>query len=202
MEISAENLTPADAYRLLVGVVVPRPIAWVTTISANGKTNAAPFSCFTFVCYSPPMIAISVGRKGDGLKDTARNIERRQEFIVNIADESMLDQLHLSSIEYPADVSEVEELGLDVLPGQRIACPRLAASPVNLECRLHQILEFGALRTQLIVGEVLHFQIRDDLCHNGKIETDALRPLGRVAGPRYVKLREYMSMRPTGDTFG
>lgn len=202
MDIAAENLTPKQAYRLLAGIVVPRPIAWVTTQSATGRTNAAPFSCFTFVCYSPPMIAISVGRKGDDLKDTARNIAERREFVVNIADEGLLEPLHQSSVEYPSDISEVEELGLELLPSRSIACPRIAAAPIALECCLHQTIELGSLHTQLIVGEVTHFQIRDELYKDGKIETDRLRPLGRVAGPRYTKLSEFVSMRPTGDTFG
>jgi flavin reductase (DIM6/NTAB) family NADH-FMN oxidoreductase RutF len=202
MDIAAETLTPEQAYRLLVGIVVPRPIAWVVTQSPGGRANVAPFSCFTFVCYAPPMVAISVGRRGNELKDTARNIMDRGEFVVNVADETFLDALHRSSIEFPSDVSEVEELGLDIAPSHSTACPRLAGAPVALECKLHQTVEFGSLQTQLIVGEVVHFQIRDGLCRNGKIETDRLRPLGRVAGPRYVKLREFVSMTPTGDTFG
>jgi len=202
VDIAAETLSPRQGYRLLAGIVVPRPIAWVTTLSPNGGTNAAPFSCFTFVCYSPAMIAISVGRKGEVLKDTARNIATNGEFVVNVADETLLDPLHQSSVEFPADVSETEVLGLELLPSQGITCSRLAAAPIAMECRLHQTIELGALRTQLIIGEVTHFHIRADIYKNGKIETDSLKPLGRVAGPRYTRLLDYVSAPPTGDTFG
>src|SRR3546814_3377955 len=99
MFIPSDTLDPLSAYKLLVGAIVPRPIAWVTTVSATGLINAAPFSAFTFVCYAPPMIAISVGRKGGELKDTACNIRDNREFVVNIGSDSQLDQLHQNSAE-------------------------------------------------------------------------------------------------------
>ncbi|MEA2779373.1 MAG: hypothetical protein QOK29_917 [Rhodospirillaceae bacterium] len=202
MEIAAADLNAESAYRLLVGAVVPRPIAWVTTLSESGRTNAAPFSCFTFVCYAPPMVAISVGRKGDVLKDTARNIAARKEFVVNIGDDSLVEPLHMTSAEYPDDISEVQELGLDLLPSREIQTPRISVAPINLECRLHDVFEFGELRTQLIVGEVRYFHIRDGLCENGKIDTALLRPLGRLGGPKYVTLGEIITMKPVPASFG
>jgi flavin reductase (DIM6/NTAB) family NADH-FMN oxidoreductase RutF len=200
MRIDPAYLDPETAYRLITGVVVPRPIAWVTSLSGDGVLNLAPFSAFTFVSPKPPMLAISVGRKGKTYKDTAQNILNNEEYVVHIADSSLMDAVHESSTEHPPDVSEVEELRLSTLPGERIKVPRLAAAPVAMECRFRQCLEFGETRSRLIVGEVLVFHIRDGLLNNGKIETEALDPIARIAGPRYARLGEIVTLKPVFQT--
>jgi flavin reductase (DIM6/NTAB) family NADH-FMN oxidoreductase RutF len=200
MRIDPAYLDPETAYRLITGVVVPRPIAWVTSLSGDGVLNLAPFSAFTFVSPKPPMLAISVGRKGKTYKDTAQNILNNEEYVVHIADSSLMDAVHESSTEHPPDVSEVEELRLSTLPGERIKVPRLAAAPIAMECRFRQCLEFGETRTRLIVGEVLVFHIRDGLLNNGKIETEALDPIARIAGPRYARLGEIVTLKPVFQT--
>jgi flavin reductase (DIM6/NTAB) family NADH-FMN oxidoreductase RutF len=200
MRIDPAYLDAETAYRLITGVVVPRPIAWVTSLSATGVLNLAPFSAFTFVSPKPPMLAISVGRKGGIYKDTAQNILNNEEYVVHIADSSLMNAVHESSTEHPPDVSEVEELRLSTLPGERVKVPRLAAAPVAMECRFRQSLEFGETRSRLIVGEVLVFHIRDGLLNNGKIETEALDPIARIAGPRYAKLGEIVTLKPVFQT--
>ena len=200
MRIDPAYLDAETAYRLITGVVVPRPIAWVTSLSATGVLNLAPFSACTFVSPKPPMLAISVGRKGGIYKDTAQNILNNEEYVVHIADSSLMTAVHESSTEHPPDVSEVEELRLSTLPGERIKVPRLAAAPVAMECRFRQCLEFGETRSRLIVGEVLVFHIRDGLLNNGKIETEALDPIARIAGPRYAKLGEIVTLKPVFQT--
>jgi flavin reductase (DIM6/NTAB) family NADH-FMN oxidoreductase RutF len=200
MRIDPAYLDAETAYRLITGVVVPRPIAWVTSLSNSGVVNLAPFSAFTFVSPKPPMLAISVGRKGGIYKDTAQNILNNEEYVVHIADSSLMTAVHESSTEHPPDVSEVEELRLSTLPGERIKVPRLAAAPVAMECRFRQCLEFGETRSRLIVGEVLVFHIRDGLLQNGKIETKALDPIARIAGPRYAKLGEIITLKPVFQT--
>ena len=200
MRIDPAYLDPETAYRLITGVVVPRPIAWVTSLSATGVLNLAPFSAFMFVAPKPPMLAISVGRKGNIYKDTAQNILNNEEYVVHIADSSLMNAVHESSTEHPPDVSEVDELGLATLPGERIKVPRLAAPPIAMECRFRQCLEFGDTRSRLIVGEVLVFHIRDGLLNNGKIETEALDPIARIAGPRYAKLGEIVTLKSVFQT--
>lgn len=200
MRIDPAYLDAETAYRLITGVVVPRPIAWVTSLSATGVLNLAPFSAFTFVSPKPPMLAISVGRKGGIYKDTAQNILNNEEYVVHIADSSLMTAVHESSTEHPPDVSEVEELRLSTLPGERIKVPRLVAAPVAMECRFRQCLEFGETRSRLIVGEVLVFHIRDGLLNHGKIETEALDPIARIAGPRYAKLGEIVTLKPVFQT--
>jgi flavin reductase (DIM6/NTAB) family NADH-FMN oxidoreductase RutF len=200
MRIDPAYLDPETAYRLITGVVVPRPIAWVTSLSATGVLNLAPFSAFMFVAPKPPMLAISVGRKGNIYKDTAQNILNNEEYVIHIADSSLMNAVHESSTEHPSDVSEVDELGLATLPGERIKVPRLAAAPIAMECRFRQCLEFGETRSRLIIGEVLVFHIRDGLLQNGKIETEALDPIARIAGPRYARLGEITTLKPVFQT--
>ncbi|MBR1245395.1 flavin reductase family protein [Bradyrhizobium sp. AUGA SZCCT0169] len=200
MRIDPSDLDAERAYRLITGIVVPRPIAWVTSASSGGTVNLAPFSAFTFVSPKPPMLAISVGRKAGIYKDTAHNILGNEEYVVHIADSSLMIAVHESSTEHPPDVSEVEELQLETLPSERIKVPRLAAAPIAMECRFRQCLEFGETRSRLIVGEVLAFHIRDGLLQNGKIETEALDPIARIGGPRYARLGEIVTLKPVFQT--
>ena len=194
MEIEAGSLDAAEAYRLMMGVVVPRPIAWITSLDQEGLVNAAPFSCYTCVGKSPPMVAIAVGRNDHELKDTARNIQTSGEFVLNVVTVAAVEPMHNTSIEYPRGVSEVEELRLEILPSRTIKVPRLAASPINLECRLLQFLELGNDDNGLVIGEVAHFHVDDALISDGKISTQALNPLARLGGPNYAALGEYITM--------
>jgi len=199
------RLDPGDydaekIYRLLTGLVVPRPIAWVTSLSSTGVLNLAPFSAFTFVSQKPPMLAISVGRKGDIYKDTAQNILASREYVIHIADSPLMNAVHESSVEHPADISEVAHLGLETIASERVKVPRLAAPPVAMECRFHQCLEFGELRSRLIVGEVVLFHIRGGLLNDGKIETAALDPIARIGGPRYARLGDIVTLNSVFQT--
>ena len=200
MQIDAASLDPEATYKLLTGIIVPRPIAWVTTVSAAGVVNLAPFSAFTFVSNKPPMVGINVGRKAGRMKDTGVNILANGEFVVNIADDTLVGPVHESSVEHPPEVSEVELLGLQTAPSVHIAPPRLAAAPVSMECRLHRSIAFGDTGSEFMVGEVLAFHLREGLSHNGKIDTTALRPLCRIGGPNYARLGEVIAMRPVGQT--
>lgn len=196
MEIAAANLDAARAYRLLVGIVVPRPIAWITTLSPSGRVNAAPFSCYTFVCNDPPMLAINIGRRDGELKDTARNIERDGEFVVNVVSEDLVHAMHATSAECTSDVSEVDSLGLEISASISVRPPRLARAPVSLECRLDRIIELGRFRNGLVLGSVVHFRVDDSLYENGKIDSAKLRPIARLGGPNYARLSEVLTLPP------
>jgi flavin reductase (DIM6/NTAB) family NADH-FMN oxidoreductase RutF len=200
MEIRPSDLSAQEAYKLVTGIVVPRPIAWVTTLSPDGIVNLAPFSAFTFVSPKPPMLAISVGHRAGTYKDTARNILQTEEFVVHIADQPLIEQVHASAVEYPPEVSELEELGLVAVPSREVAPPRIEAAPVALECRLRHCMEFGETRSRLIVGEVVTIHIRDGLVSNGKIDTRALNPIARIAGPTYATLGEIITLAPIAQT--
>ncbi len=194
MEIAAADLRPEAAYKLITGVVVPRPIAWITTLSPEARVNLAPFSAFTFVCTHPPMIGVNIGRKASGVKDTAANIHARGEFVVNIADESMVEAVHASAVEHPPEVSEADLLGLATVPSRAIGTPRLAMTPVGLECRFERAIAFGPSGAEFIVGEVLVFHIRDAILDHGKVDTAKLKPLCRLGGPRYARLGEIVTV--------
>lgn len=196
MEIRADSLDDEAAYKLLTGAVVPRPIAWVTTLNPVGGVNLAPFSAFTFVSSYPPMLGFNVGRRGLETKDTSRNIHACGEFVVHIGDETMIEAIHLSAVEHPPEVSETELLGLETVASERVRPARLASAPISMECRLHEILRFGATGSEFIVGEVLLFHVRDDLISGGKIDTAKLRPVCRLGGPNYARLGEIVTMRP------
>lgn len=200
MRIDPSTLGAEEAYRLITGIVVPRPIAWVSTLSTAGIVNLAPFSAFTFVSPKPPMLAISVGRKAGIYKDTARNILSTEEFVVHIADSTLLNAVHESSAEFPPEISEIDVLKLDTTPSEQIRPPRITAAPIAAECRFRQCIEFGETRSRLIVGEVLIFHIRDDLHHNGKIDTEALDPIARIAGPRYASLGKIVTLKSVFQT--
>jgi flavin reductase (DIM6/NTAB) family NADH-FMN oxidoreductase RutF len=196
MEIDAASLNADEAYRLLSSVVVPRPIAWITSVSLEGVINLAPFSCFTFVSNRPPLIGVTIGRKARRRKDTGANIHATLEFVVNIGDFAQLEQIHLSSTEHPPDVSEVDLLGLRTSPSIAIRCPRLADAPVAMECRLHRVIEFGVLGSEFVVGEIVQFHIRDGLYRNGKVEAAELRPVCRLGGPNYATLGPIVTLNP------
>ena len=132
MRIDPTELGAERIYRLMTGIVVPRPIAWVTSLSRSGVLNLAPFSAFTFVSQKPPMLAISVGRKGADYKDTAHNILDTEEYVIHIADTPLMSAVHDSSVEHPPEISEVEHLGLETLACERIKVRRLAAAPVAM----------------------------------------------------------------------
>ncbi|MBI3524839.1 MAG: flavin reductase family protein [Betaproteobacteria bacterium] len=194
MEIDAAGLTMVQAYKLMTGIVVPRPIAWVTTLSKTGVVNLAPFSAFSFVSHDPPMVAISIGLKKGVIKDTGRNILDTGEFVVNIADQPLLQALHASATEFPPDVSEIEILGLETRDSVTVKPPRIAAAPVSLECVLHDCIEFGREPNRLMIGEVQRFYIRDGLVKDGKITTSELNPIARLGGPIYATLGEIITM--------
>jgi len=200
MRIAAHTLAPQACYKLMSGIVVPRPIAWISTRGPSEVVNLAPFSCFTFVSNAPPMIGVNIGRKAGQRKDTAHNILAHGEFVVNIGDETLLDAMHASSHEYPPDVSEAEALGLALVTGETMRTPRLAAAPISLECRLHRVIPFGRTGAEFFVGDVVLFHIRDDLVQDGKIDTAQLRPVCRLGGPNYAALGTIIRKRPIAQT--
>ncbi|MFN3398968.1 MAG: flavin reductase family protein [Ferrovibrio sp.] len=194
-----QEIRPADlpgdaAYKLLCGLVVPRPIAWVSTLSVDGISNLAPFSCFTFVSHTPPMLGVSIGRRANGLKDTARNIHETQAFVVHIGDETLLDPLHRSGGEFPPEVSEADMLGLELVPSRLVAPMRVAKAPIAMECRLHKVVDFG--NNQFFAGEIQLFHIREDLITGTRIDAGRLRPVARLGGPNYSMLGEIIGMAP------
>lgn len=144
MEQSVAGLRKGEIYKLLNCMIVPRPIAWVTTRSEDGVVNLAPFSTFNIICYDPPLLGINMAFKDDGArKDSARNVIANGELVVHIADDTQVDALHASAFAHPSHVGETTLLGLPLLPGMDIAVPHLRDAPLALECRLSRTIQFG-----------------------------------------------------------
>ncbi|BBG02988.1 MULTISPECIES: flavin reductase family protein [Pseudonocardia] len=194
--IDAADLEPAAAYRLLTGVVVPRPIAWVSTVDERGVPNLAPFSAFTMVSNDPPMVGINIGRRGGERKDTARNIHATGEYVVNIARWDDHELVHESSRAMPRGADEAAELGIRLAPADVVRAPRVAHAPVSLECRFARAVEFGRGGAEFTVGEIVRFHVLAELLDNGKIDTAALDPAARIAGPSYSRLGTTRTLRP------
>jgi flavin reductase (DIM6/NTAB) family NADH-FMN oxidoreductase RutF len=194
--IAFRELDPHDRYKLLCGVVVPRPIALVTTLDANGKVNAAPFSFFNVFSEDPPLVVLGLQHKADlSRKDTTRNIHRNGQFVVHMVDEALAAAMNDCAIDFPSGNSEVEAMGLATLPSIDIAVPRLAAAPFALECRQHVALAFGPGR-ELLVGEVLRLHAREGLVDKASmhVDLDVYRPVGRLFGNLYAAQRDTFAL--------
>jgi flavin reductase (DIM6/NTAB) family NADH-FMN oxidoreductase RutF len=193
--VHAADIESPDAYRLLTGAVVPRPVAWITTVDADGRSNAAPFSAYNFVAHSPPMVAVNIASRGGELKDTARNIRDSGEFVVNVATVDTLDLMHASAAEFEADVSEPETLGIELLPSDLVRAPRIACSPVQMECRLDRWITLGTGVNTLYIGEVVAFHMSSRVYDGRYIDSAKLQPIARLAGPNYALLGEIVSRK-------
>ena len=194
MLIDPVSLPPRDAYALLISALVPRPIAFVSTVSGDGVRNVAPFSFFGGISSNPPMVYISVGSRKEGPKDTARNILDTGEFVVNMVDEALAERMNIASAEFPPDVDEFAVTGLTPVPAERVGAPRVAESPVSMECRLERLVELGRGPSHVIFGEVLLFHVRDDLLREGLVDIQSYHPVGRLGGAQYCRVRDVFAM--------
>lgn len=188
-------------YKLLCGLVVPRPIALITTISPDGVVNAAPFSFFNVFSEAPPLVVVGLQSKPDlTLKDTTRNIRANGQFVVNMVDEDFVHNMVDCSINFPAGMSEPEQLKLPLADGKWQSVPHLAGAPVALECRKVTVMNFGAER-DLLVGEVLGIQVREGIVDPVTLRTDyeTYQPVARIAGTMYARVLERYDIKP--DTY-
>jgi len=175
-------------YRLLTAVVVPRPIAWVSTTSAAGTDNLAPHSFFTVSSVDPPIVQFtSVGRK-----DSVRNAEETGQFVVNLAPEHLFEQINATATEFPRGVSEFEEVGIAREPSLRVKPPRVAASPVALECELHSTLRLG--NSTVVFGRVVHAAVSEAVLVDGHPEVSRLRPLSRLGKNEWGTVGELLEI--------
>ncbi len=185
-----------DRYKLIVSTVVPRPIAWVVTMDGSGQLNAAPFSFFNAFSSDPPVVGIGVGRHDPTRpKDTRRNIEDTKQFVVNLVSEEMAEAMNITSIGFGPEVNELAEAELDTRPSVHVKPPRIAGSPVAMECELMQIVDLGG-DTGLVLGRVVAMHVREDaVLEDGKrIDTAALKLIGRMHGSSYTHTSELFQM--------
>lgn len=197
------ELDPPAIYRLLTGLVLPRPIAFVSTLSDDGVANLAPFSFFTVASADPPVLAISIDlRYGHEIKDTLRNIKCNGEFVVNVATEELAKPVNTASLDWKPEVDEFAQAGLTAVRDNLVVKPpRVGESPAQFECRHLQSVEFG--KWTLVLGEVLAIRCREDMVDSRmRVDIDVLKPLGRLSGNDYCRVRDRFTVERDADSPG
>ncbi len=186
-DINPLEIPPRTMYRLMVSLVVPRPVAFTTSISPEGLVNAAPFSYFTMAGHRPPRLVVCVHDRAGQPKDTARNAAATGEFVVHILGENLTESANASSGDYPPDISEVELMGMELLPSHIVKVPRLAAAPAAFECKLEQVVRLeGSPATSMLIGQVVWLHLRDDLAGTDQVNLEKLKPVGRLGGDDFL----------------
>jgi flavin reductase (DIM6/NTAB) family NADH-FMN oxidoreductase RutF len=194
MKFNMEEATHRQTYNLLIGLVAPRPIAWITSMNEDGRLNAAPFSAYNYLCTDPPIIGVGVTDRPSASfvpKDTARNIRRTGEFVVNVVTEDLARQMNICATDFPSEVNELDMAGLNTAPSQVVKVPRIQQAHAALECREHTTMEIG--RSRIILGRVVSIYIEDRFVDpvGPYVRAEELHAIGRMNGlGSYVKTRD------------
>ena len=194
MQFDLDKIPGSETYKLLVGLVAPRPIALITSMDENGKLNAAPFSAYNYLCTDPPIVGIGVTNRPTDVfvpKDTARNIRRTGEFVVNVVTEDIAEKMNICATDFPAGMSEVEMAGFTTVPSQKVKPPRIAEAHAALECREYTTMEIG--RSRIILGRVVAIYVEDRYVDPAGpyVKADELHSIGRMNGlGNYVRTRD------------
>ena len=214
MHVNISDLSHNEIYAIVLNAVGPRPIAWVSTLSADGQPNLAPFSFFNCVCIDPPLLAFAPGRRppknADSIqgeihgvpKDTLRNVRETKEFVINIVTYDLLERMNITSGEYDPSVNEFDLAKVTPQPSKLVRPARVAESPVSFECKLHQIIDFSPRPTSssLVIGEVVAIHINDAHLKDGKLDRDSLDLIGRMGGIQYTRTRDRIELaRPKAE---
>jgi flavin reductase (DIM6/NTAB) family NADH-FMN oxidoreductase RutF len=194
MKFDLEAIPASQTYKLLVGLVAPRPIALITSIDENGGLNAAPFSAYNYLCVDPPIIGIGVTNRPNERfepKDTARNIRRTGEFVVNVVTEDIADKMNITATDFPADLNEVELAGFTTAPSEKVKVPRIAEAHAAMECREFTTMEIG--NSRIILGRVVSVFVEDKFveAEGPYVKAEDLHAIGRMNGlGNYVRTRD------------
>lgn len=195
LSIDPNTQTERQNYGLLTGSVVPRPIAFITSVAEDGTINGAPFSYFSIVSAEPPLVSVAVQRKAGTRKDTARNIIGKSEFVIHVVDEDNVEQINQTAASLPPHQSELEVAQLTMIQSEAISVPGIKEAKVRMECVLENALEIGKdgeVTADLLIGRIVRFHIDEDCYQDGGIYPEKLKAVSRLAGPMYAKV---------GDTF-
>jgi len=191
-----KKLGERERYKLMIGTIIPRPIALVTTVDEHGRINAAPFSFFNCLSADPPIVAIGVENNADmSFKDTGHNIRMTEVFTVNIVSFAIAEAMHVCGSKYPRGVDELKEAGLTAVPGEKVASPFIAEAPAAFECRRHVTLELGRSR-QIILGEIVYAHYRDGVVDPERLHVDpaAVDAIARLGGDTCATIRDRFEM--------
>ena len=199
--IDPNELTERENYKFLIGSIIPRPIALITSMSGEGVVNAAPFSFFNIVSSNPPMISVSIQRKQGEMKDTARNIKENQQFVVHIVDTNNVEKVNGTAANLAPEESEVEKVGLTLVDSTTIRVPGIKEAKIRIECELETTLQLGGVGESkgcdLIIGKVTHYHIEESIYDNGRIDPKKLAAISRLAGNDYAEIgKQFTIERP------
>ena len=200
MDVRPSEVSYREFYRILINSVVPRPIAWVSTINSSGRPNLAPFSFFNALSGKPPLLGFCSGLRerpeGSVAKDTLRNIRDTGEFVVNVVTFATAEAMNLTSGEYEESVNEFELAKLTPVQSSVVRPPRVAESPVNFECKLHQIVEFGteAPSGSMVIGEIVSVHLDESVLKDGQLDPHTLDLIGRMGGMDYTRTTDRFTM--------
>jgi flavin reductase (DIM6/NTAB) family NADH-FMN oxidoreductase RutF len=199
--IEPESVGFSNVYKVMIGSIVPRPIAFVSTISPSGIRNLSPFSFFTGVCANPPVLCFCPVRNAKGQKkDTLNNIEASGDFVVNVVSEDIVERMNATSAEFPSEIDEFEISGLTAMPGDLVRSPRVEEAHVSMECKLLRIVEISELPMggSIVVGQIVRLHVDDAYIDNYRIDPDKLKAVGRMAGISYARTSDRFDLaRPT-----
>lgn len=198
MKINPTDLDRRALHELFMSAVVPRPIAWVSTVGENGVNNLAPFSCMTILCQDPAIICMNIAWNRDSRKkDTLRNIEFAKDFVVAAVDDSLAEAMNQTAGGYPPDIDEFGKVSLTPLKSDIVTSPMVAESPVNMECKLHDIIEFGTPPngSHAVFGQILRVHVRDDLWRDDHIDSARLKAIGRLGEDLYCRTTDLFEMK-------
>lgn len=196
ISIDPKQNSERDNYKLVIGSIIPRPIAFVTTQSEDGIVNGAPFSYFNIVSSNPPMVSVAIQRPNQQLKDTARNIYDNGQFVVHIVDDENVVKINETAASLPPEESEIELANLTLVPSEKISVPGIKESKIRMECKLVQAIPLGGdvPGSDLFIGEIVRFHIDDAIYENGRIDPRGLNAVSRLAGTSYAKIGEIFSI--------
>lgn len=198
MDFNLASLEPKNRYKLLNCVVIPRPIAWITSVNEEGIVNAAPFSYFNLMGIDPPIITLGLQYRNDfkeGIKDTPKNIRTNGTFVINIVNEKLARKMDLSSAFYPSRISETEELDVRLTSSAIVNVPRIAEAPASIECREHTTMFIG--NTRVVIAEALHLWIQDELVDPEKfyVDMEAMQVIGRGGAGKYIHTKDLFDFK-------
>lgn len=195
--LHADELTMKENYKLLIGSVIPRPIAFVTTLSEKGVLNGAPFSFFNVISSEPPLIGVSIQRLQGKQKDTAKHAIYRNAFVVHIVDEENVEKINQTSASLDESESEITATGLTPVESDAISVPGIKESKIRMECKLEKVINFGGdgAGCDLLVGRIVRYHIDEDIYEDGKIDPRGLKAVSRLAGNDYATLGKIMTIK-------
>lgn len=180
-----------DTYFLLTGMVIPRPVAWISTVAPDGTANIAPFSFTTVLSSDPPIVCFI----SSGVKDSMRNAQDTGDFVYNIGGEDLLDYLNMTAADLHRDESEFAWVKLTPRPSDVVASPRLGEAPISMECKLLEVIEFGGGAGNLVAGEVLRIHVAERIITNDRVDPEKLKPICRLSGSNYATLGEIITLK-------